>query len=45
VKFAVKSDEFDAEGKVYHIKNISDDTVMSDEDFISAIKNLIGLEE
>jgi 5-methylcytosine-specific restriction protein B len=45
VKFAVKSDEFDAEGKVYHIKNISDDTVMLDEDFISAIKNLIGLEE
>jgi 5-methylcytosine-specific restriction protein B len=44
VKFAVKSDEFDAEGKVYHIKNISDDTVMSDEDFISAINNLIGIE-
>jgi SpoVK/Ycf46/Vps4 family AAA+-type ATPase len=44
VKFAVKSDEFDAEGKVYHIKNISDDTIMSDKDFISAINNLIGIE-
>jgi 5-methylcytosine-specific restriction endonuclease McrBC GTP-binding regulatory subunit McrB len=41
VKFAVKSDDFEAEGQVYHIKNISDTSVMSDKDFISALTNLI----
>ncbi len=41
VKFAVKSDDFDAEGQVYHIKNIADISVMSDEDFITALEILI----
>ncbi len=45
VKFAVKSDDFEAEGQVYHIKNISDITVMSDEDFIKALNQLIGEED
>ncbi|MFM7681431.1 MAG: McrB family protein, partial [Bacteroidota bacterium] len=42
VKFAVKSDDFEAEGQVYHIKNISEPSVMSDEVFISALTNLIN---
>ncbi len=42
VKFAVKSDDFEAEGQVYHIKNISEPSVMSDEDFISALTTLIN---
>jgi hypothetical protein len=41
VKFAVKSDEFEAEGKVFYIKNISDSSVMSDESFIEALNQLI----
>jgi 5-methylcytosine-specific restriction protein B len=41
VKFAVKSDDFEAEGQVYHIKNISDTSVMSDKDFITALEILI----
>ena len=41
VKFAVKSEDFDAEGQVYHIKNISDTSVMSDKDFITALEILI----
>jgi 5-methylcytosine-specific restriction protein B len=41
VKFAVKSEDFEAEGQVYHIKNISDTSVMSNEDFISALEILI----
>ena len=41
VKFALKSEDFEAEGNVYHIKNISDTSIMSDEDFISALTNLI----
>jgi hypothetical protein len=41
VKFAVKSDDFDAEGKVYHIKNLMDKSVLSDEDFTQALKQLI----
>ena len=41
VKFAVKSDEFDADGKVYHIKNISDTHGMSDTVFIEALNQLI----
>ncbi len=42
VKFAVKSEDFEAEGQVYHIKNISEPSVMSDEDFISALTILIN---
>lgn len=41
VKFAVKSDDFDPEGKVYHILNVADKAVMSDEDFITALNKLI----
>lgn len=41
VKFAVKSEDFEAEGQVYHIKNISDTSVMSDKDFITALEILI----
>jgi len=41
IKFAVRSDEFDPEGKIYHIKNISDPTIMSDEEFIEALNQLI----
>jgi hypothetical protein len=41
VKFAVKSDEFEAEGKVFYIKNISDSSVMSEESFIEALNQLI----
>ena len=42
VKFAVKSEDFEAEGQVYHIKNISEPSVMSDEDLISALTILIN---
>jgi Cdc6-like AAA superfamily ATPase len=41
VKFAVKSDEFDADGTVYHIKNISHEDGMSDTVFIEALNQLI----
>lgn len=41
VKFAVKSDDFDADGTVYHIKNISDTDGMSDASFIDALNQLI----
>ena len=41
VKFAVKSDDFDADGTVYHIKNISDTGGMSDASFIEALNQLI----
>ena len=41
VRFAVKSDEFDADGTVYHIKNISDTGGMSDASFIEALNQLI----
>lgn len=41
VKFAVKSDDFDPEGKVYHILNVADTSVMSDEDFITALNSMI----
>ena len=44
VKFAVKSEDFEAEGRVYHIKNISDTELMSDDDFSLALKNLISIE-
>ena len=42
VKFAVNSDNFDPEGKVYHIVNINDKSMMNDNDFIKAITDLIG---
>jgi hypothetical protein len=41
VKFAVKSDDFDADGTVYHIKNISNTDGMSDASFIEALTQLI----
>jgi 5-methylcytosine-specific restriction protein B len=41
VKFAVKADDFDADGTVYHIKNISDTDGMSDASFIDALTQLI----
>lgn len=41
VKFVVKSDEFDADGTVYHIKNISHSDGMSDNVFIEALNQLI----
>lgn len=41
VKFAVKSDDFDPEGKVYHIVNVADKSVMSDEVFVAALNTLI----
>jgi 5-methylcytosine-specific restriction protein B len=41
VKFAVQSDDFDADGTVYHIKNISDTDGMSDASFIDALNQLI----
>jgi 5-methylcytosine-specific restriction endonuclease McrBC GTP-binding regulatory subunit McrB len=41
VKFAFKSDDFDADGTVYHIKNISDTDGMSDASFMEALTQLI----
>jgi 5-methylcytosine-specific restriction protein B len=41
VKFAVKSDDFDADGTVYHIKNISHADGMPDTVFIEALNQLI----
>jgi frataxin-like iron-binding protein CyaY len=41
VKFAVKADDFDADGTVYHIKNISDTDGMSDASFMEALTLLI----
>lgn len=41
VKFAVKSEDFEAEGQVYHIKNISDKALMPDKSFIEALNQLI----
>jgi len=45
VKFAVKSDDFDPEGKVYHIVNVADKNTMSDEDFKDALNKLIKGED
>jgi hypothetical protein len=42
VKFAVQSADFDADGKMYQILNISDKTIMSDEAFIQALQKLIS---
>jgi hypothetical protein len=44
VKFAVQSEDFDADGKMYQILNISDKAVMSDETFIQALQKLMSPE-
>jgi 5-methylcytosine-specific restriction endonuclease McrBC GTP-binding regulatory subunit McrB len=44
VKFAVQSDDFDTDGKMYQILNISNNAVMSDEAFIQALKKLMSPE-
>ena len=41
VKFAVKTEDFDADGKVYHILDVTKPEVISDEAFIEALNNLI----
>lgn len=45
VKFAVKSDSFDLEGKVYHIKNIASKEVMSDEAFKTTLEQILSAED
>jgi 5-methylcytosine-specific restriction protein B len=42
VKFAVQSEDFDADGKMYQILNISNKDVMSDEAFIQALQKLMS---
>jgi 5-methylcytosine-specific restriction protein B len=44
VKFAVQSEDYDADGKMYQILNISDKAVMSDETFIQALQKLMSPE-
>jgi 5-methylcytosine-specific restriction protein B len=41
VKFAVKPEDFDPEGKVYHIVDVADKKTMSDDDFKEALTKLI----
>jgi 5-methylcytosine-specific restriction protein B len=41
VKFAVKTEDFDPEGKVYHILDVADKKTMSDDDFKEALTKLI----
>ena len=41
VRFAVKTEDFDADGKVYHILDVTKPEVISDEAFIEALNNLI----
>lgn len=41
VKFAVKTEDFDADGKVYHILDITNPEIISDNAFIEALNNLI----
>ena len=41
VKFAVKSDDFDPEGKIYQIIDIANKEEFSDKDLIEALTNLI----
>lgn len=41
VKFALKTEDFDADGKVYHILDVTNPKVISDEAFIEALNNLI----
>ena len=45
VKFAVRSESFEPEGKVYRIKNLTSKEVMSDEDFITALQKLSNTED
>jgi hypothetical protein len=45
IKFAVRSDSFDPEGKVYHIKNVANKEVMSDEDFKTAVQQIMNTED
>lgn len=45
VKFAVKSDNFDPEGKVYHIKNIASKEVISDDYFKNALNQILNTED
>lgn len=45
VKFAVKSEDFDPEGKVYHIVDVADKKTMSDEAFKEALTKLIQGED
>ena len=44
VKFAVQSEDYDADGKMYQILNISDKTIMTDEAFIQALQKLMSPE-
>lgn len=41
VKFAVQTEDFDADGKVYHILDVTNPEVISDEAFIESLNNLI----
>tara|TARA_B110000967_G_C18871599_1_gene555748 strand:- start:617 stop:2362 length:1746 start_codon:yes stop_codon:yes gene_type:complete len=41
IKFAVKPEDFDPEGKVYHIVDLADKKTMSDDDFKEALTKLI----
>ena len=41
IKFAVKPEDFDPEGKVYHIVDVADKKTMSDDDFKEALTKLI----
>jgi 5-methylcytosine-specific restriction endonuclease McrBC GTP-binding regulatory subunit McrB len=41
VKFAAKTEDFDADGKVYHILDVTNSEVISDDAFIAALSQLI----
>jgi 5-methylcytosine-specific restriction protein B len=41
VKFAAKTEEFDADGKVYHILDVTKEEVISDKAFIETLNQLI----
>jgi predicted Mrr-cat superfamily restriction endonuclease len=41
VKFAAKTEDFDADGKVYHILDVTNSKVISDDAFIAALSQLI----
>ena len=41
VKFAAKTEDFDADGKVYHILDVTNPEVISDDAFIAALSQLI----
>ena len=42
IKFAVKSDSIDREGVVYHLKDIADKSIISDEQFNDMLKKVIS---